>query len=169
MAFGFWLCELADLVGLETDDLGGDAFRRRAKLAERMGDVADAVPRSEPGNRRPAQAPRFSCGCPSANPLATRRTMSERAARLRVLLADDHVTVRHGLKLLIDGQPDMTVVGEASDGDGAIKSAARPDPPDKPASFLDPDAIATTYLHLIQQPRSAWAWEIELRPWVERF
>jgi hypothetical protein len=53
--------------------------------------------------------------------------------------------------------------------DGAIKSAARPDPPDKPASFLDPDAIATTYLHLIQQPRSAWAWEIELRPWVERF
>lgn len=53
--------------------------------------------------------------------------------------------------------------------DGGIKSAARPDPPDKPASFLDPDAIATTYLHLIQQRRSAWAWEIELRPWVERF
>ena len=53
--------------------------------------------------------------------------------------------------------------------DGGIKSAARQDPPDKPASFLDPDAIAATYLHLIQQPRSAWAWEIELRPWVERF
>jgi NAD(P)-dependent dehydrogenase (short-subunit alcohol dehydrogenase family) len=53
--------------------------------------------------------------------------------------------------------------------DGGIKSAARQDPPDKPASFLDPDAIATTYLHLIQQPRSAWAWEIEVRPWVERF
>jgi NAD(P)-dependent dehydrogenase (short-subunit alcohol dehydrogenase family) len=53
--------------------------------------------------------------------------------------------------------------------DGGIKSATRQDPPDKPASFLDPDAIATTYLHLIQQPRSAWAWEIELRPWVERF
>ena len=53
--------------------------------------------------------------------------------------------------------------------DGGIKSSARPDPPDKPASFLDPDAIATTYLHLIQQPRSAWAWEIELRPWIERF
>jgi NAD(P)-dependent dehydrogenase (short-subunit alcohol dehydrogenase family) len=53
--------------------------------------------------------------------------------------------------------------------DGGIKSAARQDPPDKPASFLDPDAIAASYLHLIQQPRSAWAWEIELRPWVERF
>ncbi len=53
--------------------------------------------------------------------------------------------------------------------DGGIKSAARQDPSDKPASFLDPDAIAATYLHLIQQPRSAWAWEIELRPWVEKF
>ena len=53
--------------------------------------------------------------------------------------------------------------------DGGIRSAARQDPPDKPASFLDPDAIAASYLHLIQQPRSAWAWEIELRPWVERF
>ncbi len=53
--------------------------------------------------------------------------------------------------------------------DGGIKSAARQDPPDKPSSFLDPDAIAATYLQLIQQPRSAWAWEIELRPWVEKF
>ena len=34
---------------------------------------------------------------------------------------------------------------------------------------LDPDAIASTYLHLLTQPRSAWTWEIEVRPWVERF
>jgi NAD(P)-dependent dehydrogenase (short-subunit alcohol dehydrogenase family) len=34
---------------------------------------------------------------------------------------------------------------------------------------LDPDAIASTYLHLLAQPRSAWTWEIEVRPWVERF
>ena len=53
--------------------------------------------------------------------------------------------------------------------DGGIKSARREEPADKPDSMLDPDAIAATYLHLIQQPRSAWAWEIELRPWVERF
>ncbi len=53
--------------------------------------------------------------------------------------------------------------------DGGIKSERRPDPPDKPDSMLDPDAIAQSYLHLLQQPRSAWAWEIELRPWVERF
>jgi NAD(P)-dependent dehydrogenase (short-subunit alcohol dehydrogenase family) len=53
--------------------------------------------------------------------------------------------------------------------DGGIRSARRPDPPDKPDSLLDPEAIAATYVHLIHQPRSAWAWEIELRPWVERF
>ena len=53
--------------------------------------------------------------------------------------------------------------------DGGIKSARRPEPPDKPDSMLDPDAIAETYLHILQQPRSAWTWEVELRPWVERF
>ena len=49
--------------------------------------------------------------------------MSERAAPLRILLADDHVTVRHGLKLLIDSQADMNVVSEASDGHAAIENA----------------------------------------------
>jgi two-component system response regulator NreC len=42
---------------------------------------------------------------------------------LRILLADDHVTMRHGLRLLIDGEPDMKVVAEASDGETAIRSA----------------------------------------------
>ncbi len=53
--------------------------------------------------------------------------------------------------------------------DGGIRSERRPNPPDKPDSMLDPDAIAQSYLHLLQQPRSAWAWEIELRPWLEKF
>ena len=35
--------------------------------------------------------------------------------------------------------------------------------------FLDPDAIAQTYLHIHDQPRSAWTWEVELRPWTETF
>ena len=38
-----------------------------------------------------------------------------------------------------------------------------------PLKVLDPDAIAQTYLHLHRQHRSAWTWEVELRPWVERF
>jgi short-subunit dehydrogenase len=53
--------------------------------------------------------------------------------------------------------------------DGGIRSAHRSDPADRPDSTLDPDAIAESYMHLIHQPRSAWAWEIELRPWVEKF
>ena len=53
--------------------------------------------------------------------------------------------------------------------DGGIRSAARPVPADKSDSMLDPDAIAQTYLDLLRQQRSAWAWEIEVRPWVERF
>ncbi len=53
--------------------------------------------------------------------------------------------------------------------DGGIRSERRPNPPDKPDSMLDPDAIAQSYLHLLQQPRSAWACEIELRPWLEKF
>jgi len=53
--------------------------------------------------------------------------------------------------------------------DGGIRSASRPVPADKPDSLLDPDAIAQTYLHVLQQPRSAWTQEVELRPWVEKF
>jgi len=49
--------------------------------------------------------------------------MSEPARRLSVLLADDHVTVRHGLRLLIESQPDMRVVAEANDGASAVQQA----------------------------------------------
>ena len=53
--------------------------------------------------------------------------------------------------------------------DGGIRSAQRPVPAENPDSLLDPEAIADTYLHLIGQPRNAWSWEVEVRPWVERF
>ena len=53
--------------------------------------------------------------------------------------------------------------------DGGIRSARRAEPPERPDSMLDPDGIAQSYLALLQQPRNAWAWEIELRPWVENF
>jgi two-component system, NarL family, response regulator NreC len=49
--------------------------------------------------------------------------MPDRATPLRILLADDHVTVRHGLKLLIESQPDMKVIAEASDGKAAVQQA----------------------------------------------
>ena len=53
--------------------------------------------------------------------------------------------------------------------DGGIRSASRPVPADKPDSLLDPDAIAQSYMDVLAQPRSAWAQELELRPWVEKF
>jgi DNA-binding NarL/FixJ family response regulator len=43
---------------------------------------------------------------------------------VRVLLADDHHVVRHGLRMLIDAQPDLTVVAEAGDGLEAVKLSA---------------------------------------------
>ncbi len=53
--------------------------------------------------------------------------------------------------------------------DGGIRSAVRAEAADRPDSLLDPDAIAQTYVDILRQPRSAWTWEIELRPWVETF
>jgi NAD(P)-dependent dehydrogenase (short-subunit alcohol dehydrogenase family) len=53
--------------------------------------------------------------------------------------------------------------------DGGIRSERRMPPADAPDSLLDPDAIAASYLHVLQQPRNAWTWEMELRPWTEKF
>jgi len=50
-------------------------------------------------------------------------------SKIRIIIADDHATVREGLKLLIDAQPDMETVGEAGDGRTAVAMALelRPD------------------------------------------
>ena len=53
--------------------------------------------------------------------------------------------------------------------DGGVRSEGRPDPAEKPDSTLDPDAIAQSYIDVLRQPRNAWSWEIELRPWTETF
>jgi DNA-binding NarL/FixJ family response regulator len=49
--------------------------------------------------------------------------------KIRVLLAEDHQLVREGLKLLVDNQPDMETIGDASDGRAAVRLAEqlRPD------------------------------------------
>src|SRR5580693_5948420 len=51
--------------------------------------------------------------------------------------------------------------------DGGIRSKQRPD--EGHDALLDPDAIAETYWHVVSQPRSAWSWEVEVRPWLENF
>src|SRR5688572_11816739 len=53
--------------------------------------------------------------------------------------------------------------------DGGIAREGRASSSGQPAALLEPDAIAANYLHVLRQPRSAWTWEIELRPWVEKF
>ena len=55
--------------------------------------------------------------------------MEEQMGRIRILIADDHAVLRTGLRMLIDSQRDLEVVGEASDGDEAVRKAAalRPD------------------------------------------
>ena len=51
--------------------------------------------------------------------------------------------------------------------DGGIAQPGRT--PSGPDALLDPDAVAMSYLGVLRQPRSAWTWELELRPWVEKF
>lgn len=54
-------------------------------------------------------------------------------AKFRILLAEDHEIVRAGVKMLVNAQDDMTVVGEAENGDEAIKMAYE----------LEPDILVT--------------------------
>lgn len=55
--------------------------------------------------------------------------------------------------------------------DGGVRNSdrGRIEDANSPDSLLSPDAIAETYMHVLRQPRSAWSWEVEVRPWVERF
>jgi len=53
--------------------------------------------------------------------------------------------------------------------DGAIRQAGSGEQTDTPHLRLAPDAIAASYWQVLRQPRSAWTWEVELRPWVETF
>ena len=53
--------------------------------------------------------------------------------------------------------------------DGGIASERADRQDDGSDRMLDPDAIAEAYLQFHNQHRSAWAWEVELRPWVETF
>jgi DNA-binding NarL/FixJ family response regulator len=83
--------------------------------------------------------------------------MSKTGTPLRILLADDHVTVRHGLKLLIDSQPDMTVVSEVSDGEAAVRGALelKPDVVVMDISMPGMNGLDATKKLKQQQPNAA--------------
>ena len=77
------------------------------------------------------------------------------ASQLRILLADDHAIVRQGLRLLIDSQPEMTVVGEAADGDAVVAQAQalRPDVVVMDISMPGTNGLAATRTLKQRQPR----------------
>jgi hypothetical protein len=94
-----------------------------------------------------------------------------RASEIRELLK---VLDQPGIVSFAGGIPDPALfpVAEAKAAYDAIRNVerGRTEPPGAaPDSFLDPAAIAATYIAVLKHPRSAWSLEVELRPWVERF
>lgn len=71
-----------------------------------------------------------------------------KAQKIRVLIADDHAILRSGLRMLISAQPDMTIVGEAEDGEEAVR-VARATTPD--VAVLDITMPQTGGLHAIAE------------------
>lgn len=69
-------------------------------------------------------------------------------SKLRLVLVDDHAVVRSGLQLLIDGQPDMEVVGQAGHSQEALDSISQFQPD---VAVLDPSIAATDGSSLISQ------------------
>ena len=53
--------------------------------------------------------------------------MADQRTPARILLADDHALVRQGVRLILDAEPDLRVVAEASDGAEAVELARSPD------------------------------------------
>ena len=65
---------------------------------------------------------------PGAVPLFTFTTAGRAAMTIRVALADDHPMFRFGLRAMLDQSPDITVIGEADDGDGLLALVDQADP-----------------------------------------
>ena len=81
--------------------------------------------------RSPAETPHGSLseiGRELASRPYARRSVPARIEPIRVLLVDDHTLVRAGFRSVLHASPDITVVGEAGDGDEAITVAARVHP-----------------------------------------
>jgi DNA-binding NarL/FixJ family response regulator len=78
-------------------------------------------------------------------------------SKIRVLLADDHETVRQGLRLLIDAQSDMEVVGEAGNGRVAIQrtESLQPDVIVMDVSMPEMNGLAATRALEAMDPKPA--------------
>ena len=74
--------------------------------------------------------------------------------KLGILLADDHETVREGLKVAINAQPDMQVIAEAPDGDAAIATT----------EALTPEIVGTSYDQLSVSVDDTDGYVVEAEP-----
>jgi DNA-binding NarL/FixJ family response regulator len=76
---------------------------------------------------------------------------------IRILLADDHTVVRHGLRALLERQPDMTVVAEAADGRDSVRLAEEQSPDVVVMDIAMPNmnGIEATCRILAANPRTA--------------
>ena len=91
---------------------GGNGIPGMRERASALGGTLEAGPRAAPGGFR----------------VLARLPAGGRAAVIRVLLADDQALVRGGFRSLLDAQDDIEVVGEASDGEEALRLARRARP-----------------------------------------
>jgi PAS domain S-box-containing protein len=104
-------------IGERLSYLGGhmDTFSAPGKGSCFTMTIPHAILLTESGPAERAQDPKSPAAVSTPHP-----PQPEGKRRIRVLLADDHIVMRQGLSRLLRGEPDMEVIGEASDGQAAV-------------------------------------------------
>ena len=74
--------------------------------------------------------------------------MTTSPSTIRILLVDDHAMVREGVRMLLEGQPDLALVGEAWDRDSTLEACARERPD---LVLLDLDLGGVSGLELLRE------------------
>ncbi len=139
------LAWLGGRMEVESQPGQGSRFRLCAPLHEQPA-------RKVEGATRPAAAPAKPLQRSKSRP-ASRPAPRRRKGRIRVLLADDHAILREGLARLLKEQPDLEVVGLATDGQEALDQAAKLQPD---VVIMDVTMPRMDGVEATRQIRAAW-------------